>query len=83
MLNDPHYRACGYPYQIEARSYVIANGGHVVVDHDDHLEDLKNRRPVLAVGSNMSPQQLARKFPAPHGGTIPVTRIQLLDFDSV
>jgi hypothetical protein len=83
MLNDPHYRARSYPYQIEARSYVITNGGYVVVDHNDLLEGLENRRPVLAIGSNMSPQQLARKFPAPHGGTIPVTRIQLLDFDSV
>lgn len=83
MLNDPHYRARGYPYHIPERSYMITNGDHVVVDHDDYLEDMDNRRPVLAVGSNMSPQQLARKFPAPHGGTIPVTRIQLLHFDSV
>ncbi len=83
MLSDPEYRARGYPYQIPERSYVMTNGDHAVVDHDGHLDGLEARRPVLAVGSNMSPMQLARKFPAPHGGTIPVTKIRLLHFDSV
>lgn len=83
MLHDPHYRARGYPYTIPERSYVITNGDHTVVDHDDHLDDLENRCPVLAVGSNMSPIQLARKFPGPRDGTIPVTKIRLLHFDSV
>lgn len=83
MLDDPRYRACGYPYIVPNRSYVMSNGTHAVVDHDDHLEELEGRRPVLAVGSNMSPMQLARKFPAPEGGVIPVTRVQLKDFDSV
>lgn len=83
MLDDPQYRARGYPYKLLEQSYVITNGEHAVVDHANPLDDLENRRPVLAVGSNMSPQQLARKFPAPDGGTIPVTKIRLLDFDSV
>ena len=83
MLNDPHYRACGYPYHVPDRSYIFTNGDHEVVDHDDHLDELEGRRPVLAVGSNMSPLQLARKFPGPDSGTIPVTRVHLMDFDSV
>ncbi|NQV43983.1 MAG: hypothetical protein HQ501_03720 [Rhodospirillales bacterium] len=83
MLSDPHYRARQYPYHIPERSFVMTNGDHVVVGHDDHLDDLDGRRPVLAVGSNMSPQQLARKFPPPEGGTIPVTKIRLLHFDTV
>lgn len=83
MLNDPHYRARGYPYQLTGRSYVITDGEHEVANHDDHLDDLAGRRPVLAVGSNMSPQQLARKFPGPGSGAIPVTRVHLTGFDSV
>jgi len=83
MLNDPHYRARGYPYHIPGRSYVMRNGEHEVVAHDGPLDGLDMRRPVLAVGSNMSPQKLARKFPAPHGGMIPVTRIRLMGFDTV
>ncbi len=42
--------------------------------------------PVLAVGSNGSPQQLARKFPAskfPAGVLVPVVRAVLEDFDVV
>lgn len=42
--------------------------------------------PVLAIGSNGSPQQLARKFPAsrfPDGVLIPVVRAVLEDFDVV
>ena len=42
--------------------------------------------PVLAVGSNAAPAQLARKFPAeqfPDGVVIPVLRCVLPDFDVV
>ncbi|MBT3559270.1 MAG: hypothetical protein HN644_03255 [Rhodospirillales bacterium] len=80
QLNDPDYCATRYPYQVPERSYVMDDSAHVVVDHDDHLADLAGRRPVLAVGSNMSPQQLGRKFPL---GSIPVTRVHLHDFDTV
>ncbi len=83
MLNDPHYRARGYPYAIPACSYVMASGEHTLVDHDDVLAELDGRRPVLAVGSNMSPQQLARKFPKPEDGSMPVTRARLRHFDTV
>ena len=42
--------------------------------------------PVLAIGSNAAPQQLARKFPAerfPGGVLIPVVRAVLQGFDVV
>ncbi|KAK9844865.1 hypothetical protein WJX74_007926 [Apatococcus lobatus] len=42
--------------------------------------------PVLAIGSNAGPSQLARKFPAklfPHGVLIPALRAVLPDFDVV
>ncbi len=83
MLNDPYYRASQYPYQIPDRSYVMERGNHKLVTDERHLEDLENRTPVLAVGSNLSPQQLARKFPDPDKNFIPVTKIKLSHFDSV
>jgi hypothetical protein len=83
VLNDPHYRASKYPYHLPERSFVMEKGNHTVVDHDEMLENLEGRVPVLAVGSNMSPQQLARKFPGPEDNIIPVTKINLRHFDSV
>lgn len=61
----------------------MANGAYSAVDHKDHLPGLAGRRPILAVGSNMSPQQLGRKFPDSDSGVIPVTRVHLHDFDTV
>lgn len=83
QLNDPDYRARGYPYRLPARSYVMNNGAFTIVEGDDPIPNLAGRRPILAVGSNMSPQQLGRKFPKPDGGVIPVTRVHLQDFDTV
>ena len=83
MLNDPHYRAAGYPYVLLERSFIMDAGTHRLMEPGDPQADFTGRRPVLAVGSNMSPMQLARKFPDPAHGTIPVTRARLRDFDSV
>lgn len=83
QLDDPDYRARGYPYHIPEQSYVMTSGVCALVDHLDLLPDLVGRRPILAVGSNMSPQQLGRKFPGPSDGDIPVTRVHLHDFDTV
>ncbi|NQV83440.1 MAG: hypothetical protein HQ494_06420 [Rhodospirillales bacterium] len=49
----------------------------------DPLPDISGRRPVLAVGSNQSPEQLLRKFDDPDCGPIPVIRARLVDFDVV
>ena len=47
------------------------------------MPDLSGRRPVLALGSNQSPEQLVRKFKNTDLGPIPVTRAKLRDFDIV
>ncbi|MBT3306115.1 MAG: hypothetical protein HN377_06485 [Alphaproteobacteria bacterium] len=47
------------------------------------MPGVSGRRPVLAVGSNQSPEQLLRKFNDPDCGPIPVIRARLVDFDVV
>ncbi len=47
------------------------------------MPDVSGRRPVLAVGSNQSPEQLIRKFNGSNLGPIPVIRARLKDFDIV
>ena len=68
-------RARDYPYAIPGDSYTWKGGAVTVFDPDAR----SRRTPVLAIGSNQSPQQLTRKF----GGTgeIPVQRARLADFD--
>lgn len=83
MLHDPHYRAVGYPYLLLQHSFVMDANGYRKLEQEDEAVTFQDRRPVLAVGSNMSPLQLARKFPDPAFGPIPVTRIHLKDFDFV
>ncbi len=83
MLSNPRYRAAGYPYVLPDRSYVMDQGNHRMIEPGDPSVDFTGRKPILAVGSNMSPLQLARKFPGVDGGVIPVTRVHLRDFDSV
>ena len=45
--------------------------------------DLSGRVPVLAVGSNQSPEQLAHKFNGTSWGAVPTIRVELTGFDSV
>jgi hypothetical protein len=68
-------RARGYPYAIPGQSYVW-RGGEVAA-FDPLLRN--GRHPVLAIGSNQSPDQLTRKFG--DEGEIPVQRARLHDFD--
>lgn len=68
-------RARGYPYGIPEGSYVWRCGE--IARFDPGLR--KGRTPVLAIGSNQSPQQLTRKFGT--AGEIPVQRARLKDFD--
>jgi len=89
MPTELHQRAKTYPYPIPDHSYIYRDGTFDRLNPGDSLPDLQGRRPVLAVGSNQSPQQLARKFPAatkqgqPGWGDIPVIRVGLKDFDTV
>lgn len=70
--------AQAYPFEIPEGSYLFRNG---VAETLSAEPDLRNRTPVLAVGSNQSPHQLARKFAHRPGTEIPVTRAWLEDFD--
>ncbi len=79
-------RAFGYPYALTHKSFVFQAGGaetHRLVERAEDFPDVTGRIPVLAVGSNQSPQQLARKFPDISWGEIPTSRVHLQDFDTV
>lgn len=66
-------RAESYPFDLPFGSYRYREGAHEAFDAVD-----SGRRPVLAVGSNGAPSQLATKFGlCPEG--IPVTRAVLYD----
>ena len=63
-------RARGYPYAIPDRSYHWRGGQ---VSEFDAVKSA-GRTPVLAVGSNQSPEQLTRKFGHLDDWEIPVQR---------
>jgi len=52
--------ALSYPFDIPGKSYVLLPGGQMAAFERSACKD---RFPVLAVGSNRSPKQLARKYP--------------------
>jgi hypothetical protein len=83
MSPEDFARATTYPYRIPKRSFVFKDGREHPLAADDAPPDLTGRTPVLAVGSNQSPEQLARKYQGPGWGEIPVIRGRLRDFDSV
>jgi hypothetical protein len=83
MAEDVFDRAVGYPYSIPDTSYVYHNGSYTEVDAPSDWTDVSGLTPVLAVGSNQSPQQLARKFPGSDWAPIPVSKVSLKDFDTV
>lgn len=68
-------RARGYPYAIPGESYTWYGGK--VAAFDPAMR--RDRTPVLAIGSNQSPDQLTRKFG--REGEIPVQKARLRDFD--
>jgi hypothetical protein len=79
---DPYVtlaRARDYPYSIPARSFVYRDCG--AGEFDPSL--CSGRTPVLAIGSNQSPQRLAEKFGDDASHVIPVQRARLKDFDVV
>lgn len=72
-------RAREYPYLLPADSYRWLNDEVHAFDP----AECKGRTAVLAVGSNMSPQQLTRKYGRDETHPIPVQRCYLQDFDVV
>lgn len=83
MSKAAFQRAVTYPYRIPSSSYVFEDGRETPLGGGDPMPDLEDRVPVLAVGSNQSPEQLARKFDGPGWGAIPTIRVKLSGFDSV
>lgn len=75
--------AKSYPFAIPPDCYLL-NAGTVLPLPPLRQLDLTGRTPVLAVGSNQSPEQLRRKFAHFDGPCdVPVTRGWLRDFDIV
>lgn len=73
--------ARAYPFAIPDHSLLFEGGRHRPLD--DPEPHLAGRTAVLAVGSNQSPEQLARKYAHLPGTVIPMTRVWLDDFDVV
>jgi hypothetical protein len=79
MATDPVIsRALDYPYSSPAYDFVLDNGSVTRLQDKDSLA---GRIPVLALGSNRSPEQLLRKFG--ERDVLPVTSIQLCGYDVV
>jgi len=81
-LTDPDAalrRAFGYPYAAPRQSWQFRDGRVEAFDPGQRA----GRTPVLAIGSNRAPEQLARKYANLPGTLIPVERVFLRDFDVV
>ena len=79
MTIDPLIlRALEYPYSYPAYDFVLNNGSATPLQD---RRSLKDRIPVLAIGSNRSPEQLLRKFGDQE--FLPVTCVKLCDYDVV
>lgn len=76
-------RAFGYPYLIPDHSYLVADGDWGKLSPDEATLHRKSRTPVLAVGSNQSPEQILRKFQGPEWSPIACEKCVLSDFDTV
>lgn len=73
--------ARAYPFAFPDHSLLFEGGQARPLD--DPAPFLGRRTAVLAVGSNQSPEQLARKYAHLPGTVIPLTRVWLDDFDVV
>jgi len=73
--------AKSYPFDSPGRSYLFREDEIVPLDGAAGPGLFAERVPVIAHGSNRSPQQLRRKFG--NGAEIPVTRAWLGDYDVV
>ena len=73
-------RARAYPFGPPRHAYLFVDGEMQLLPR----LDTNGRTPVLAVGSNRSPDQLARKYADfPPGNQIPVSAARLAEFDVV
>lgn len=75
--------ALGYPYPLPAESYIVDDDVVHPMTAEAAPQHRDGRTPVLAVGSNQSPQQIIRKFAGMGLPPIPCERCVVHDFDSV
>lgn len=83
MSNALIAHAKAYPFFIPETSYVVDQNGWRPLDNTVHLN---NPHPVIASGSNASPDRLVEKFkdvPELLNNPIPVTRATLHDYKAV
>ena len=81
-MTDAVAHAKAYPFPAPDHCYLYENGSWRAFDGP--VEDAPSRSPVLAAGSNQSPEQLARKYAhMSEIGSIPAQRGRLQDFDVV
>lgn len=81
-MKDPVRHAKSYPFPSPDHCFVYEAGAWRKLD--DYEFDRTGRTPVLAAGSNQSPEQLIRKYGhLPEIGSIPAERGMLHDFDVV
>ncbi|MGB0683503.1 MAG: hypothetical protein ACPGOV_12370 [Magnetovibrionaceae bacterium] len=81
LAPDPRIeRALGYPYRIPEISFALHRGAVSVLEGAFETVD---RVPVLASGSNQSPDQLKRKFGPDEPDPVISEAATLKDFDSV
>lgn len=73
-------RAYDYPYAAPQQDFLFSAGAARPLAA---TFDLRDRQPVIAVGSNRAPEQLARKFGDGIGTEIPVTWARMHGFDVV
>lgn len=83
MSSDILKRALGYPYVLPGSSYIVHNDSDHPMLAKHAADHRKGRVPVLAIGSNQSPEQIKRKFKGPDWLPIPCERCWLEDFDTV
>jgi hypothetical protein len=75
-------RALGYPFPRPPASVLLA-GGRVLELAEMDPDELRDRTPVLAYGSNASPESLGWKFPGERAAVVPLLRGALRDLDVV
>lgn len=81
-MQDPIEHAKSYPFPAPDHCFLYQDGGWRALR--DEPFDAAGRVPVLAAGSNQSPEQIRRKYEAlPDAGAIPAQRGRLVDFDVV
>ena len=74
--------ATSYPFGHPRESYLFSNGEARPLERP--AVAVRGRTPVIASGSNAAPSQLAKKYrDFARGTAIPVTRVEITDFDSV